>query len=101
MDRFPIAATGHPFGTGLLRPEYQIDAQRLAAAYRAKAAHRNPRPAKALIEAVSAEPCPRCGIPGRKGCAHQLPYVAPHAQRGLRFGPEIGSLAFYSRKRGE
>lgn len=29
---------------------------------------------KALQPALSREECPRCGVPGFRGCEHQLPF---------------------------
>ncbi|WP_343609300.1 hypothetical protein [Novosphingobium sp.] len=64
--------------TGQILPAPRpIDTQRLIAAFR------NKRPAAArpapgpLPIAASNEPCWCCGIPGFKGCDHQLPYEAP------------------------
>ena len=60
------------------RAKPSFDGERLVAAFRAEAERRAiaPRVARALPEADSPEECRRCGIPGRKGCAHQAPYVA-------------------------
>lgn len=54
-------------------PKAKIDWTRVAAAHRAKgsAAPRSPR--KPLEPAPTREECPRCGIPGWKGCDHFLP----------------------------
>lgn len=50
-----------------------VDWARVAAAHRAKAPTGNARPAPAL-PAPSWDECPRCGIPGWRGCDHFLPY---------------------------
>lgn len=36
------------------------------------------QPVRPLEPALSREECPRCGIPGAKGCAHQLPFAENH-----------------------
>lgn len=59
-----------------------FDLARFLAASRARQAkaqaERKPR---ALSPAISADPCRRCGISGRKGCDHQGPYVEPVVDR--------------------
>lgn len=60
----------------ILRKPEPVDWSRVARAHERKAA--TPRPvvaARPLQPADSPEECRRCGIPGRKGCAHQLAYV--------------------------
>lgn len=67
-----------------------IDLSRFIAASRAKPEPAAPAPRK-LEPAQSPEECRRCGIPGRKGCAHQLPYEAEQLT-ARRYEP------FHSRK---
>lgn len=52
-----------------------IDPVRLAKAIRARISHEK-RPEKRAPEfrAMTRDPCPKCGIPGSRGCDHQLPY---------------------------
>lgn len=69
-DLIPDSAIGN--GIALKRAP-KIDWKRVAAARRAKAAAK-PAPApRPLFPAPSRDACPRCGIPGSKGCAHFLP----------------------------
>ena len=51
-----------------------VDAEKVAAAFRTKPQTSQKRTVKALVPDDSPEPCSRCGIPGRKGCDHQLPF---------------------------
>jgi hypothetical protein len=53
-------------------PPRPVDFKRLAAAFRSKSAPPAMRTRK-LQPALSREECARCGIPGWKGCEHQLP----------------------------
>ena len=71
----------------------KTDWARVAAAHAAKAGRAGPAAAvapKPLAPAVSREECRACGIPGSRGCAHQLPYAEDHlgltARRGGRHG---------------
>lgn len=55
-------------------PAQGIDWARVAAAKRAER-HAPPAEIKRPVRAaLSPDPCARCGIPGRRGCAHQAPY---------------------------
>ena len=54
----------------------EIDWARVAAAHRAKASAPRVKPVRDLPVAPNREACPRCGIAGWKGCAHQLPCEA-------------------------
>ena len=64
--------------------------QRLARAYAMKARPDPVAPAAPSRRATSSEPCGRCGIPGVKGCAHQLPYERPEGDhRTGRLGPRM------------
>ena len=45
-------------------------------------------PPARMARATSREECPRCGVPGFKGCAHQLPYEPP--------GPETEPYSYAS-----
>lgn len=56
-----------------VRPEPKIDWSRVAAAHAARPAPPAPVRSAPLEPAPNREECPRCGIPGWKGCAHQLP----------------------------
>lgn len=51
-----------------------IDFARLAAAARARSSAAKPAPKVPTRHALSADPCRKCGIPGFRGCEHQLPY---------------------------
>ncbi|NBC37342.1 hypothetical protein GTZ99_12355 [Novosphingobium sp. FSY-8] len=65
---------------GAVIPASQIDTARIVAAYRAKpVAQRQPRQAKPKRQAMDNSPCRGCGIPGGRGCDHQLPWVPPSA----------------------
>ena len=66
--------TGFVMPGGLIVYPRPIDTQRLAAAYRNVRRAEKARKAVAILPATSPEPCPRCGISGRKGCDHQAPY---------------------------
>lgn len=57
-----------------LAPKVKTDWARVAAAHRAKSAATTKSAVKPLVPAPSREECPRCGIPGWKGCTHFLPY---------------------------
>jgi hypothetical protein len=62
----------------------KVDTARLAAAFASRTVEKPISPSVTLVPAPSREECRRCGIPGWKGCAHQLPYEdAPSAQRPL------------------
>lgn len=54
-------------------PKPQIDWSRVVAAHRAKSAKGPKAPPAPTEHAPNREECPRCGIPGWKGCAHYLP----------------------------
>jgi hypothetical protein len=56
-------------------PEPAIDGKRVAAVYRAKVRKPAPEPKIPTEHALSREECRSCGIPGWRGCEHQLPYV--------------------------
>lgn len=71
-----VAAAGARRARILAKPE-PIDWNRVADAHARKAAESRAVPVVGnLPVAHSPEECRRCGIPGRKGCAHQAPYVA-------------------------
>jgi|GEM_PF-6882271 len=56
----------------------QLDPARFAAAFARQSAEKSrsvPAKAKPLEPARSREECPRCGIPGWKGCTHFLPFA--------------------------
>lgn len=55
------------------RKAVQPDFSRLAAAMKAKKARTKSEPAPTKY-ATSREPCELCGVPGFRGCGHQLPY---------------------------
>lgn len=57
--------------------------RRLAEAYRARQTSARPAPVP-TCRAESSEPCRQCGIPGFRGCDHQLPYERPE---GADMGP--------------
>lgn len=77
-----------PAGAVKVRPE--IDWKRVAEARRATVHAPPPPPApRALKPAESPEECRRCGIPGRKGCAHQLPYDAEPVDPATRGNPQV------------
>lgn len=69
-DLIPSSTIGN--GIALKRAP-KIDLDRLVRAHRAKAAHPPKKNHRPLTPAPSREECPRCGIPGSKGCAHFLP----------------------------
>ena len=72
----------------LLAKPAPIDWNRVADTHQRKAKeriHGAPKASRVLYPADSPEECRRCGIPGRKGCEHQLPYEAPAPL------PEIGA----------
>ena len=60
--------------TGQVRRVAAIDAARIAEAFRNKPRSEHRAAPATLLPAPSAEGCARCGIPGRKGCAHQSPF---------------------------
>ena len=55
------------------KAEAKIDWARVAAAHAARPGPQAQPVAPPLEAAPSREECPRCGIPGWKGCAHFLP----------------------------
>lgn len=63
----------------------QTTRMRLVEAFRASGPpQKAPAPAP-TVYAMSADPCPRCGVPGIRGCEHQLPYQRPDRSE---FGPD-------------
>lgn len=60
--------------TGLVIKGQPIDTAKVADAFRAKP-QASERTGRQLEPAFTREPCLRCGIPGSKGCNHQLPFV--------------------------
>lgn len=73
---------GEPLTEGLRQARAPADLSRFVAAMRRKEA-RPAAIARELEPAASREECRLCGIPGFKGCEHQLPYV-PIAAVDLR-----------------
>lgn len=69
-DLIPNSTIGN--GIALKRAP-KIDVVRLVRAHRAKDAARPKNALAPLFPAPSREECPRCGIPGWKGCEHFLP----------------------------
>lgn len=59
---------------GLLKAAPKANYLRFVEAAKAKAAARPPEKPAPTRVAMSPEECKRCGIPGWKGCEHQLPY---------------------------
>lgn len=73
-DEIDIEDDGEPLTERLRQARAPRDLSRFIAAMRAKARPTAPSVAGPLPVALSREECERCGIPGFKGCAHQLPY---------------------------
>jgi hypothetical protein len=77
---------------GMVKPAPAIDWKRVAKVY--EALHHPAQPSgprsrqRPLPVAASRDPCPRCGIPGLKGCAHQAP--CDHVPVVPTFDPEDG-----------
>lgn len=74
-----------------------VDWARVAAARAAGKAIRDKRSAKAggldaRPEAMSNDPCPRCGAAGRNGCAHRKPYVSPGHDGPVRNSGKAGGV---------
>lgn len=57
-----------------IRKPVEPDWKRVAAAARNRPAPAPSRERKPTRYATSADPCHRCGVPGFRGCEHQLPY---------------------------
>lgn len=81
----------------VVKPAPKIDWNRVADAHARKAAEAKPAPGagrnsgRALPVALDREECKRCGIPGWRGCDHQLPCEPPSvpAYRQEGRGPEL------------
>lgn len=73
-----------------VKAEAKIDWARVAAAHAARPGPQAQPVAPPLEAAPSREECPRCGIPGWKGCAHFLPceetFVRPNSAEDWRKG---------------
>lgn len=105
---FRGGCTGH-FGAldryAHARPPADMARFRAALAERAAAAATRPAPTP-IERATSREECARCGVPGFKGCAHQLPYAPPGPEnepfdyRGLVDREESARRYAYQRRAG-
>lgn len=70
----PAQATPEPSGLGVVRKAApKLDWGKIAQAARGRVLAPPVRKAPTRV-AFDKGPCPRCGIPGTRGCDHQLPY---------------------------
>lgn len=73
LDRVRSRRAGE--ASEIRKPAPHIDYARVAAAARARSIAARPVPKAPTRPALSADPCEKCGVPGFRGCAHQLPYA--------------------------